>query len=82
MLDGRDDCVCSSSFVYNRERVYTNLTARQLGVSLELMICSKRILVLRLPYSPGLDILQKKVIFRVTLVYALLGLGIYAGPAL
>ena len=59
-MEGKSKCA-QSSFVYNRGELHTTLTAQELGISLELMICNKRILVLRLPHSTGLGLSQQKV---------------------
>lgn len=63
MLDGKENRVCSSGFVYNREELHTTLFAQQLGISLELMICNQGILILRLLHSVGLSLSQEKVFF-------------------
>lgn len=71
MLDGRENGVLSS-FIYKREEVHTPLLAQQLEISLDLMICNQRTLVLRLPHPAGLSLLGKDI-FRAILAYALLG---------
>ena len=49
---------------------------------LKLMVCNKRILVLRLHPFNWFCSLPEKGIFRVTSVYAVVGVGLYAGSVL